>query len=502
MNKSKILTGILLTAALMLLSGLACDELTTEITEVTEVSLQADFKASVEVCCAPCEITFDDISSGGIVIRSWNFGDDTVLFETVEGYENDTLTKIHDTITHVYTGSGIYDVSLIVTDTGGQSDSEVKKRFIIVDRASSEIAADTTQGCLPLTVQFRSVNFKGNTDWHWDFGDPSTDTDTSAAPHPRYTYTNPGVFTVTLITRNTLCDSVLADTMIWEDSITVSDCPRPSLVMTGDSSGCVPLTVNLSTMVEGVFDTLIWSFGDGTLDTVFINSDTTGDHEYTTAGTYTIGLTAIGPEGSAIITLDSAVHAYDSVAASYVVDDTVGCLDTTITDTMEVNFECTSTGSVDSVWWDFGDGTDTVITESPKFEVLHAYTTAGYYTISLQTFGKCNTSTGIDANAIAVLDHAPVASLSLSDPADTLLQVVPGASISLISESTDAFSWEWFTKLGTAAEVSISTNPNPTWVIPQDTGLYTIRLVVTNPCGDDTFVATNLVHLIDTISTK
>ena len=46
-----------------------------------------------------------------------------------------------------------------------------------------------------LDVQFADITESGATTWNWNFGDGSG---TSTAQHPSYTYSSPGVYTVTL----------------------------------------------------------------------------------------------------------------------------------------------------------------------------------------------------------------------------------------------------------------------------------------------------------------
>lgn len=58
-----------------------------------------------------------------------------------------------------------------------------------------------TTGCIPYSVQFMS-SFSNAINYHWDFGDPSTQADTSNQPSPSWTFNQMGNYTVTLIVKN------------------------------------------------------------------------------------------------------------------------------------------------------------------------------------------------------------------------------------------------------------------------------------------------------------
>ena len=57
---------------------------------------------------------------------------------------------------------------------------------------------DPTQLCIGTTVPFSENSFNA-TFFHWDFGDPNSTSDTSNLSNPTYTFTDTGVYTVTLI---------------------------------------------------------------------------------------------------------------------------------------------------------------------------------------------------------------------------------------------------------------------------------------------------------------
>jgi PKD repeat protein len=79
---------------------------------------------------------------------------------------------------------------------------------------TADFMADTTFGYVPFDVSFTDLTTSNVTDWEWDFdNDGITD---SYEQNPVYTYTEIGLFTVTLIVSN----NVISDTAVKIDYIT------------------------------------------------------------------------------------------------------------------------------------------------------------------------------------------------------------------------------------------------------------------------------------------
>jgi PKD repeat protein len=116
----------------------------------------------------------------------------------------------------------------------------------------------------------------------------------------------------------------------------------------------------------------LWEFGDNTTVTAASPS-----HTYSNPGTYTVKLTVTGPGGSdsksATIDVSSATA---TPVANFSVDHASG------TAPLKVKFTDSSTGSITSRLWQFGDGTtDTAV--SPR----HNYKKPGSYTATLTVNG-------------------------------------------------------------------------------------------------------------------
>lgn len=113
-------------------------------------------------------------------------------------------------------------------------------------------------------------------------------------------------------------------------------------------------------------DTYAWDFGDGASSTV-----TNPTHTYTTAGTYTVKLTASNVDGSNELEKSIVVGDLVLPTVAFSCDPS----EVTVYDTVAfVN----STTDADSYAWDFGEGT-TSTDENPT----HVFKTAGSYTVTL-----------------------------------------------------------------------------------------------------------------------
>jgi PKD repeat protein len=140
--------------------------------------------------------------------------------------------------THIYTQAGRYTVTLTASDQI-TTDTLSRPEYVRVFEPTSPqviIAAAPISGTAPLTVTF--VNSSTNsTDYLWDFGDGQTTFEIS----PTHTYTQAGVYTVTV----TVSDGVLTDTLVVPNFITVLQSLSAMLPL-APGDGLVPLSPNLT----------------------------------------------------------------------------------------------------------------------------------------------------------------------------------------------------------------------------------------------------------------
>jgi len=153
---------------------------------------------------------------------------------------------------------------------------------------------------------------------------------------------------------------------------------------------------------------------------------------------------------------------------------------TTGTAPLNVAFTSTSTGTISTFAWNFGDGgTSTLANPS------HTYTTAGSFTVSLTVTGPGGNNTRTAANFITVNApaQAPVANFAANPTSGSA-----PLNVAFTNQSTgtiNTFAWN-FGDGGTSALAS----PSHTYTTA---GTFTVSLTVTGPGGTNTRTAANLI---------
>ncbi|MBD3237695.1 MAG: PKD domain-containing protein [Candidatus Eisenbacteria bacterium] len=164
------------------------------------------------------------------------------------------------------------------------------------------------------------------------------------------------------------------------------------------TSGCAPLTVAFTDLSAGDVTTWDWDFGDGGTSTAQNPA-----HDYLNPGTYTVSLTASGPEGSDVETKTDYVTVSGGPAADFVGSPLTGGAPLTVAFT-DLSTEATG-------WsWDFGDGAGTSTAQNPTYE----YTAEGIYTVTLTATNACGSDQEVKTDYITVTAPQPYA-FALSD---------------------------------------------------------------------------------------
>jgi gliding motility-associated-like protein len=139
-------------------------------------------------------------------------------------------------------------------NSSGCNNGVFKFDFEIVPKA--EFSVDTFQGCAPLTITF--TNTSNNSDTYlWDFGGGDT---TSQIFNPIKTYTTPGIYYVSLLITDSICNTI--DTAF--QTITVS----PPITVTGGNTITTCDTATLNAFSTGGASAFIWSTNNQFSDTL------------------------------------------------------------------------------------------------------------------------------------------------------------------------------------------------------------------------------------------
>ncbi len=157
------------------------------------------------------------------------------------------------------------------------------------------------------------------------------------------------------------------------------------------TSGTEPLNVDFTDQSLGSPTSWSWTFGDGGTSTAQNPS-----HTYTSAGNYTVSLTATNVAGSDTETKNNyiTVNPCNAPVAAFVGSPTSGYAP------LAVSFTDQSTNSPTSWSWTFGDG-GTSSAQNPS----HTYTSVGTYTVTLTATNSCGSDAATRTDYISVTEE-------------------------------------------------------------------------------------------------
>jgi PKD repeat protein len=406
----------------------------------------ASFISNVSSGTTPLSIQFVDSSLNSPTSWTWLFGD--------------SGTSTSQNPTHIYTNAGTYTVTLIATNSAG-SDTLTKMGYIMATKATSVPAAsfvtNVTSGSVPLSVQFLDSSNNSPIAWVWSFGDGGS----STLSNPVHTYTTAGSYTVTLTATNSAGSNTVSQTNYITASM-VTDAPGP-LFKSTVTSGYAPLNVQFVDASSNAPNSWVWSFGDGS--TSSLQNPT---HTYTTAGTYTVTLTATNSAGSntvsqtGYITVEAAIP-----VSSFSANVTSGVKPLT------VQFTDTSTNAPTGWYWTFGDG-GVSTSQNP----VYTFNTLGTYAVSLGVSNTAGSNTSTMPGYITVTN-------SISPPITSFTADKQSGTAPLTVQFTDTSGnsptgWQWSFGDGTQ-----STEENPSYTYTQG-GSYSVTLTALNAGGHNT----------------
>ena len=357
----------------------------------------------------------------GLDSVTWNFGDGDTAFG---------LTPIH-----TYTVPGTYNACAIGYNTCG---TDIHCNSIVIPCFTPPVSSFTDTGFHTFGFTYTGT-IAGVDSMVWNFGDGSTGTGIS----PFHTYSAVGTYTVCATAwsgcgNNTSCNPVTVlcvalpvaaftdtgthtvgfvytgttvgmDSIVWkfgDGHTAIGASPFHTYTATGTYTACVtaythcgydsvcssvvipcvsaPVSSFTDTGIHtaGFFyngttaglDSIQWHFGDGSSDTGL-----TVLHTYTMAGTYTACATAYNACGNDMNCSTISIPCVTAPVAAF-----------TDTGNHTVGFVYTGTTTgLDSVVWNYGDGTATATGTSP----FHTYGAIGTYTVCATAYNPCGSNT-------------------------------------------------------------------------------------------------------------
>jgi PKD repeat protein len=303
--------------------------------------------------------------------------------------------------------------------------------------------------------------------WLWDFGDGTK----SIEQNPSHTFYYRGTYDVCLTVSGT-CTSDTTCISFPVEIECLPETPPPAAIFTPSATeASVGETISFTNQSTGIIDTFTWNFGD-TPEAITEENPT---HSYAEPGIYFVCLEVVGPCGNDFQCMEIIIQpACVTPVASFTPSSTEALVGEAII------FTDTSSGTIDTWQWDFGDGS-----MSAEQNPMHAYLSAGIYNACLTVAASCGSDTSCVSITVEALCVTPVASFTADLPV-----TVVGEMIHFTDTSTGTIdSWLWDFGDGTT-----SSQQNPAHIYDSP-GLYNVCLTASGPCGTDTICAPMLIEV-------
>lgn len=423
------------TYTVTLTTGNACGSSTSTQTVNIVESPTAAFTATPTAGCNNLTVQFNSTSAGNPATLVWQF----------PGGNPASSTNANPSVT--YNSPGAYTVILTATNSAG-SGSVTQTNYINVGTApNSGFTAATAAN----VSTFSNASI-GATAYSWDFGDNTT----STLANPTHTYSNDGVYTVTLTASNS------CGTNTSTQVVTIVTPPTAGFTVS-NGNGCVPLMVTYNNASSANATSFNWQFAGGTPSSSTAQNPTV---TYANTGTYSAILTVSNSAGTSSTTQTNVITAGTVPSAGFIINQNGA----------SASFSNTSNGAT-TYNWNFGDG-GTANTINPN----HIYSNDGTYTVTLTATNNCGNTTSTQT---IVVTTPPIANFTATGSNGCAPTTVTFNNTS----SSNASSFSWLFPGGTPASSS-ATNPVVEYSTP---GEYSVILTASNAVGNSTVTQTNLV---------
>lgn len=296
-----------------------------------------------------------NISSAGNQVL-WNFGD---------GFESSSYTE-----THQYNTTGLYDVSLTVTNAQGCSNTVTYDDFIFVqDYPQAAFLSTLADGgstitdgeyvCYPLAVSFTDisvVNPFGIREWNLGNGDPVIPESTVGS-----NYNQPGDYTIELIVASTAGCADTASSTIHVVGPIGDFTLNPLSICRGDE-------INLQLIDTADVMTWQWDFGDGVVAAEQDQITYDYEFEFNPESSETVVSLILWNQDSICSIVKSQTLDFVDVYADFGRNSEASAIDTAHCVGVVDNFTNLSSTGIDSWFWDFGNGQTFTTANPPQIQ--------------------------------------------------------------------------------------------------------------------------------------
>ena len=166
---------------LNVISDMGCEDSILKKLVVNKLPIPA-FSSNAQQICDGDTVQFVNLSSSSSINSLWSFGDSMFSHLTNPS--------------HIFISNGGYDISLLIIDSMGCSNSIKLSNYIQVLSPKADFTSSgNSQNCSPVDIDFMNSSSIDANSFYWDFGDGSF----SLAEHPSHLFLDSGFYNVSLI---------------------------------------------------------------------------------------------------------------------------------------------------------------------------------------------------------------------------------------------------------------------------------------------------------------
>lgn len=344
----------------------------------------ADFSASKLNVCRNDRITLTATGSNPANISSYQWKIGTNAYVT--GPANYTFTA--GTI-------GTYDISLVITDINGCTDTLSRSQYISVTGPTAAFSINQAEACTGTDVTFtdESVSSGQIVKWTWDFGD-STIREFTAPPF-NHNYSDSGTYSIrlTVTDQNGCSHSVSKDQALHVSKVIANFSKDTTLYCPG-----IPVQFKDSSIGENLRYT--WTFGDGNSSTEKDPVNVFPDSE----SSYTVSLWVENNTGCADSIVRNDLITIRAPKPDFEIRDSI-----TLCPPFETVFFMKSS-DYETFYWDPGDGSDLRYEDT----VRHFYNSYDTFAVKLVLIGHGGCRDSLVKNVYVInpnatgIDYSPL----------------------------------------------------------------------------------------------
>jgi len=345
---------------------------------------------------------------------------------------------------HAYGSEGIYNASVIATNSCGRKDTLYSKVTIANKKSLpayfhlSEGERATGDSITFIAESVHSSSFDSNT-YLWNFGDGTT----STLKRPVHAFRKAGEYTISLTTTNGCGTSTYSQLVYINTKFRLCDA---QFNFYQDES------VSFSDASFGNPTAWAWDFGDGTYST-----EPNPTHNYLRDGIYMVTLTIFNQETNCLASISKKVVSGDLTCDSE--------FDMQINTNSGLASFFARSESNTAYYWDFGDGQF-----STEINPVHTYKKSGIFKASLSVYDQASGCKSESSKNLKLIPEGGAMMLAdfsyFADPS--------GLTVSFSDLSSQNTS-NWYWTMGDGKVVKAQQNPVHTYSKP---GTYKVCLMV------------------------